>query len=112
MYHRKYKLCLTSALGLGLVALAGCGKETSAPVAAAPEVPVIKVQKQDLSIPIEFVGQTKGAVDAEIRARVEGVILGVHFAEGKEVKEGDLLYTIDPAPFEAKVAKPKPKYRS
>jgi membrane fusion protein (multidrug efflux system) len=87
----------------------GCSKEEVAQTAIVPEIAVLKLQKQDISIPAEFVGQTKGAVDAEVRARVEGVLVGIHFKEGKEVKEGDLLYTIDSAPFEAKLAEAKAK---
>src|SRR5690606_4725829 len=60
-------------------------------------------------IVMEFVGETKGAVDADIRARVEGVITSIHFEEGKEVKKDQLLYTIDPAPFQAKVAEAQGK---
>ncbi|MCK7517792.1 MAG: biotin/lipoyl-binding protein [Ignavibacteriales bacterium] len=43
----------------------------------------------------EWVGQTLGAVDIEIRARVEGWLQGIHFREGSEVRKGTLLYTID-----------------
>lgn len=90
-----------------LVVLPGCGKEGAKQQEALPEVAVLQVEKKDLALPREFVGQTKGAVDAEIRARVEGIIQGVHFKEGSEVKVGDLLYSIDPAPTEAKVAAAK-----
>jgi membrane fusion protein (multidrug efflux system) len=91
-------------LPLGLLLL-GCNKaDTGAGPAAPLEVDVLQAAPQNLTTPIEFVGQTKGAVDVEIRARVEGVITGVHFQEGKGVVKGDLLYTIDPAPFLAKLA--------
>ncbi len=101
-----FKLAILSTLSLGVV---GCGSDGTVANVSSIEVPVLKVQKSDLAIPIEFVGQTKGAVDAEVRARVEGIVQGVHFQEGKEIKEGDLLYTIDPAPFEAKVAEANAK---
>ncbi len=87
---------------------AGCTKEEVKKVEApAAEVVVAKVAKQDIPSVMEFVGQTKGSVDAEVRARVDGVLTGLKFEEGKPVKEGQLLYTIDPAPFEAKVAQAK-----
>jgi membrane fusion protein (multidrug efflux system) len=92
-----------------MATLVGCGKEGAKQQEVAPEVSVLTLQNKDLSVPREFVGQTKGAVDAEIRARVEGIIQGVHFKEGSEVKEGDLLYSIDPAPIQAKVAEAKAK---
>lgn len=90
---------------------AGCGgndKSASQAPASFP-VKVSKVSRGDVPVAAEFVGQTKGSVDAEIRARVEGVITGIHFEDGKEVTEGQLLYTIDSAPFEAKVAEAKAK---
>lgn len=87
-----------------LAVMLGCGKEDVKQQDSLPEVAVLTVEKKNLELPSEFVGQTKGAVDAEIRARVEGIIQGVHFKEGTEVKEGDLLYSIDPAPIQARVA--------
>lgn len=95
-----------SALLVVLAALlSSCGKGTeAAPSETAIQVSALKVSKVDEPIVAEFTGKTKGAVDAEIRARVEGVILKVHFEEGKEVKEGAPLYSIDPAPYMAKVA--------
>ena len=87
---------------------AACSKkEEKAQGPATPEVPVLLVSAKDFPVETEFVGQTKGSVEAAIRARVEGVVLGMHFEEGKEVKEGQLLYTIDPAPLEAKLAEAK-----
>ncbi len=89
---------------LSAVLLSSCGSEPVEEVKGVVEVPVLKLEERDLPIDAEFVGQTKGAVDADVRARVEGVILKINFAEGTQVKEGDLLYEIDPKPFEATVA--------
>lgn len=88
------------------ILILGCGKgEDKTAAAPAPlSVKVAKSESSDLPITMEFVGELKGSVDAEIRARVEGVLTGMHFEEGKEVEEGQLLYTIDEAPFKAKVA--------
>lgn len=69
-----------------------------------PRVTVIEAQAQDVEIPIEFVGQTHGAQDIAIRARVEGFLEGIHFEEGSEVTEGQLLYTLESQPHEAEVA--------
>jgi membrane fusion protein (multidrug efflux system) len=84
--------------------LAACGKKEEAAAPVAISVKAMKVARGDVPIMKEAVGQLKGAVDAEIRARVEGVVTSMSFQEGKEVTEGQLLYTIDPAPYEAKVA--------
>ena len=84
------------------VVLAACGAPEAPPV-APPEVPVAKVIQRHQPIVLEMVGQTRGSSDIPIRARVEGVLLGMHFTEGQRVKQGDLLYSIDPVPFESKV---------
>jgi membrane fusion protein (multidrug efflux system) len=87
-----------------LVILAGCG-DSSAPAAPPPlELQVARVQKRDLPLSREFVGRTVGSIDAAVRARVDGTLIGMHFEEGTEVKEGQLLYEIDPAPFIANLA--------
>ncbi len=55
----------------------------------------------------EFVGQMYGLKDIPIRARVQGFLEGIFFDEGRAVKKGQLLYTIDPQPFMADVAAKK-----
>ena len=59
-----------------------------------------------MEIPIErdFIGQTLGKNDIDIRARVQGFLEAINFEEGAPVKKGELLYRIDPQPFEANVA--------
>jgi membrane fusion protein (multidrug efflux system) len=85
---------------LALVAACGAGEPPAPPV---PKVPVVSVIQRHQPIVLEMVGQTLGSSDIPIRARVEGVLLGMDFTEGRQVAEGDLLYTIDPSPFESKV---------
>ena len=70
-----------------------------------PEVAVSEVKAQSLPLTFEYVGQTAGSREVEVRARVAGIILKRNFAEGEPVKEGESLYTIDPAPFEAVAAR-------
>jgi membrane fusion protein (multidrug efflux system) len=82
----------------------GC-KDSNHVEAAAPfAIEVMSVQRKDLPLPREFVGRTCGSIDADVRARVQGVLFEQHFDDGSEVKEGQLLYSIDQAPFLAKVA--------
>lgn len=81
----------------------GC-KEKSAGKAPPPQVQVVEVIQQDIPVMEEFVGQTYGLFDISIQARVDGFLEGIFFEEGRRVKKGQLLYTIDPEPFEAKVA--------
>jgi membrane fusion protein (multidrug efflux system) len=81
-------------------ALAACGPPE--PPAPPPlEIPVVEVIKRDQPILVEFVGQTLGSVDIPIRARVQGFLESMDFLEGRNVEKDDLLYTIDPLPFEA-----------
>src|SRR6185503_14304447 len=70
-----------------------------------PEVSVATVQAQSLPLVYEYPGQTAGSRDVEVRARVPGIILKRNFTEGMPVKEGQSLYTIDPAAFEAAAAR-------
>ena len=93
--------CLWAALLAAPLAWA-CGPDTPPPP-PPPEVPVARVIQRDQPVVLEMVGETRGSSDIPIRARVEGVLLGMHFTEGRHVSEGDALYTIDPVPFEAKV---------
>lgn len=79
-------------------------KEKKAPL--PQKIKVVKVIQEDTPIYKEFIGQIFGLKDIPIRARVEGFLEEIHFDEGMPVKKGQLLYTIDPAPFtEAVVAK-------
>jgi len=69
-----------------------------------PEVEITKALIEDVPINMEFVGQVYGLYDIPIRARVEGYVEGRSFDEGMPVTKGQLLYKIDPQPFEAAVA--------
>ena len=82
--------------------LQGCG-ESPPPPPPPMEVAVVEVVVRDQPIVLEMVGETRGSADIPIRARVEGVLLAMHFTEGRKVSAGDLLYNIDPVPFESKV---------
>ncbi len=98
---------LTAAL-VTVLSLAGAGcKKKEAMVLPAPEVWVTQAVAKDVPVTMELVGQTAGSKDVEIRARVEGYLDSVSFREGDFVRAGDLLYQIDPKPFEAIVAQAK-----
>ncbi len=85
-----------------LLLLFSCGKEGTQ-MGKPLEVPVTAVLKQNVLLESEFTGQTYGQSDIQINPRVDGVILSMNFKEGTQVKKGQLLYTIDPLPFQAKV---------
>ncbi len=72
-------------------------------------VQVVKSFKLDLPLYKEFVGSIYGYKDIPIRARVEGFLESINFEEGEEVKQGQLLYTIDSQPFQQDVARAQSK---
>jgi len=90
----------------GLLACCGLACKGAAPTSSAPppEVYVVDVVQRDVPEYIELVGQTVGYQDVEIRARVEGFLETMQFAEGSFVRAGDVLYQIDPKPLEAVLA--------
>ncbi|WP_281322952.1 efflux RND transporter periplasmic adaptor subunit [Flavobacterium aestivum] len=82
--------------------LFSCKKEI-APEAKPLEISIVKVLQQDVRLESEFTGQTFGQSDIQINPRVDGVIESLNFKEGGLVTKGQLLYTIDPLPFQEKV---------
>jgi membrane fusion protein (multidrug efflux system) len=70
-----------------------------------PEVNVVAVAPRALPVTYEYVGQTIGSREVEVRARVTGILLSRNFTEGETVKQGQSLFTIDPAPYEAVLAR-------
>lgn len=89
---------------LVFVFFSSCNKQEGPPQLPPPDIPYYEVSTLDFPVIEEFVGQTYGASDIDIRARVEGFLEAIHFQEGSRVRKGQLLYSIDPQPFEAKVA--------
>ena len=71
----------------------------------ASEVTVVTAESQPLPVTWEYVGQTIGSREVEVRARVTGILVSRNFKEGDRVKKGQSLFTIDPAPFQAAVAR-------
>src|SRR6516225_8786004 len=84
----------------------GCGKKAVQTEAAPPpEVLVTQVVKADVPVVREWVGTLSGSVNADIRARVNGYLQKKDYDEGSFIKEGDLMFEIDPRPFEAALAR-------
>jgi membrane fusion protein, multidrug efflux system len=91
---------------LGGLLMFSCGKKKIMET-TAPEVSVVSVLLKDVPLIQEYVGQTLGSSDIQIRARVQGFLTSINFKEGSEVKKGQLLYTIDPLPYQTKVDQAK-----
>lgn len=85
-----------------LVAGEGCAKK-AAPKLPPPKVQVITVTPRDVPIYQEWIGTLDGYPNARIRAQVSGYLLRQDYTEGSNVKKGDLLFEIDPRPFQAVV---------
>lgn len=67
------------------------------------QVTVLEIVPRTVPLYIEQVGQTRGSIDIPIRARVDGFLQEMHFLEGRPVTKDQLLYVIDPQPFEARL---------
>lgn len=88
----------------GCCVLAGCEKPTQQGVMSIPEVAVVTVQPEQLVLTTELPGRTSAYLVSEIRPQVNGIIQRRLFKEGSDVKAGQVLYQIEPAPFEAALA--------
>jgi len=97
---RRATLSLAAAAALGLV---GCGKAPPPATAqsAPPEVGVVRVHAEAVPLTREVVGRLSPVRTADVRARVPGILLKRLYVEGSEVREGQPLFRIDPAPLKA-----------
>ena len=84
-------------------ALAGCNSEKAAapPPQQQAQVSVVVLRSKPVAISAELPGRVAASLVAEVRPQVGGLIKSRQFREGSEVKAGDLLYEIDPAPYQA-----------
>ncbi|WP_341520104.1 efflux RND transporter periplasmic adaptor subunit [Pseudomonas sp. G.S.17] len=94
-----YRLLLCA----GLAALTACGKPPAPQDMPSPRVSVETVKTQGLTLTTELNGRLVSPRTAEVRARVAGIVLQRVYREGTDVKQGDVLFRIDPAPFQADV---------
>ncbi len=85
----------------------GCGRKSQPAGPPAPEVLVTTVQPRDVPRVLERVATLDGFINANINAQVQGYIVSRDYKEGSVVKKGDLLFQIDPRPFEAALAQAK-----
>src|SRR5258708_2127797 len=94
-------LAVLLALGVSLFSI-GCGEDNAqAGKPAAANVEVVEVEQRDVPIYGEWIGTLDGLVDADVKAQVTGYLLKKAYVEGSFVKKGQLLFQIDPRPFEA-----------
>ncbi len=90
-----------------LFSVTSCSRKAPQAGPAAPEVQVTTVQPRDVPRVLERVATLDGFINANINAQVQGYIISRDYKEGSAVKKGDLLFQIDPRPFEAALAQAK-----
>jgi membrane fusion protein, multidrug efflux system len=94
-------------------AISGCGEKPAAKAPLAPKnVLVTQVKTMDVPVQIHEFGRTSSPEDVNVRPQVSGRIMEVHFLEGQEVKKADLLFVIDPRPFQASLEQSQGQLKS
>lgn len=96
-------LCPILALGL-----AGCDSGAAPTPAAAPPPPsvaVSEIKPEAVPLHYQYAGRIAAFREVEVRARIQGILQEKTFIEGAQVKEGDVLFRIDPAPYQAELAR-------
>ena len=96
------KLTVTlAALAVAFLTAAGCKKEEAAAPPPPPAVEVTKVVQKDVPVYSQWVGSLDGYVNAVIRPQVSGYLIKQNYTEGDIVRKGQVLFEIDPRPFQA-----------
>lgn len=104
MAQQQNRFTFKAAWCAALIALTGCSPSVDvAPVAAKPEVTVVKVEAVDVPVVYEIVGKTSSSRRVEIRSRVEGFLERRIYREGSRVEEGEVLFLMDRKPFQAQL---------
>lgn len=93
------------------LACIGCSSDKTTKERPPPPVEVEEVTQKDVPIYIDAVGNIGAWYTIEIRSQVTGILEEAHIAEGQDVKVGQLIYTIDPAPFQASLDKAEAQLR-
>lgn len=110
--HRRLTMAMPAALAVILVATSGChrGNNQAGQAPPPPQVGIITVEAQALAITNDFPGRIDPVQIGQVNARVDGVVLHREFEQGAEVKAGQVLYEIDPAPYQAALDSAKASY--
>ena len=96
-FKMKRRLLLVALLSL----LSACNSGEQARTQDVPEVTALVLEAQTVPYPMEYVGQTAGSREVQVRARVSGILQQKNYVEGSIVKENDLLFTIEPDTYQA-----------
>jgi len=86
-----------------LAGIASCGSKDEKKVVVTPDVNVVAAGQLTVPVYTEFVGQTYGKSDVNIRSKIDGYVMSMHFKEGQFVQAGQLLYVIDDRNIQARI---------
>src|SRR5258707_9342814 len=108
--HKHEGFCSTRVLlsilfAVLTLAMSGCGRTQAAAPPPPPEVRVAPVVQQDVPVYSEWVATLDGYVNAQVRPQVSGYIIKQNYKEGSLVRKGEVLFEIDPLPFQAAVGR-------
>jgi multidrug resistance efflux pump len=104
-FNNRVDIWAAAVLIAAVLVAAGCARTTSAAGSPRPpEVEVAVVDQRDVPIYHEWIGTLDGLVNAAIKAQVSGYLLSQNYTEGSFVRKGQLLFQIDPRPFDAALA--------
>jgi membrane fusion protein (multidrug efflux system) len=92
---------------MSAIVLAGCSKGGAGGGTGAPDVQVVQVEQKDVPIYREWIGTLEGLVNADVRGQVTGYLLRQDYKEGNFVQQNQLLFEIDPRPFQASLDEAK-----
>lgn len=101
------RFAILFSLTISALAIAGCSDDKASASAGGPPPPpvkALKIERKDVPLQFEYVGQTEGARSVEVRARVQGLLLKRTYHEGSYVREGDVLFLLDPEKYRASSA--------
>jgi membrane fusion protein (multidrug efflux system) len=91
-------------LALAIALLGACSKPAPPAAPPAPDVAVVSLKASPVTRTTELPGRTNALLTAQVRARVDGIVLKREFREGADVRQGQVLFRIDPAPYQAALA--------
>ncbi len=94
------KVVVTGVLTTGLL-LSGCSEKKQQAVAPRVPVTIADVVQKTVPVQVRVIGNVEAYSTVGVKPQITGEIMGVHFTEGQDVKKGQLLFTLDPRPFEA-----------
>ena len=103
-----FPLAIAAAL---LLSACGSADDDQGGQPPPPTVSVLSVSKGDVDVQREYAGRARGARQVEVRARVDGILERRRYTEGQVVEEGDVLFDIDPQPFEIAVQRAEAEHQ-